>query len=284
MSTLHIGGISVQFPHAPYPCQVVYMEKVILALKGQKNALLESPTGTGKTMSLLCSSLAWQTSVNAARSSAASSQAIQYSSVEISASFPVSFPALKPAEGSVVGSQYNPIGRPGFIIYASRTHAQLQQVVQELKRTAYAPNVVILGSRDQLCINDSLKSKHLKGSSLDQACNSLCSQHRCYFKNNAEKKNQVLPPNIMDIEDAVTFGRTNNVCPYFASRNNAAKADLILMPYNYLLDNSIRASLQLEWHKAVVIFDEAHNLEEVRLTFLSHSAGVYLIFSLLGCF
>lgn len=41
-------GVKVTFPFTPYPCQRTYIERVIEALQNRQNALLESPTGTGK--------------------------------------------------------------------------------------------------------------------------------------------------------------------------------------------------------------------------------------------
>lgn len=55
-----IGGCSVPFPHQAYGTQLSFMGKVISALENGQNALLEAPTGSGKTLSLLCSALAWQ--------------------------------------------------------------------------------------------------------------------------------------------------------------------------------------------------------------------------------
>ena len=57
--TFNVEGIDVEFPYDPYPSQKEYMRKVILSLERGENALLESPTGTGKTLCLLCASLAW---------------------------------------------------------------------------------------------------------------------------------------------------------------------------------------------------------------------------------
>ena len=57
-----MGGVTVHFPRGltPHVPQKITMSKVIAALRQKQNALIESPTGTGKSLSLLCSALAWQ--------------------------------------------------------------------------------------------------------------------------------------------------------------------------------------------------------------------------------
>ena len=60
-----VGGVPVEFPYKPYGTQLAFMGQVIATLdrarrQWRSHALLESPTGTGKSLSLLCSALAWQ--------------------------------------------------------------------------------------------------------------------------------------------------------------------------------------------------------------------------------
>lgn len=43
----------------------------------------------------------------------------------------------------------------------------------------------------------------------------------------------------------------------------AATADIVFLPYNYLIDAKTRGGLGIQWHSAVLIFDEAHNVEQV---------------------
>jgi Rad3-related DNA helicase len=221
---LQIYGINVEFPATPYDCQIAYMSKVIEAIIQRKNAMLESPTGTGKTLCLLCASLAWQQGVKSGNLS----------------------------------------DHPGTIIYATRTHNQLTQVVEELRNTAYRPRMAILGSRDQLCVHERISK--LKGSALNNACNSITAKHACLYRNNLDgfvDGNVSNTNEILDIEDLVKMGSKKKICSYFYSRDYSTNAEIIFMPYNYLLDGSIRKTLKLNFDNSIVIFDEAHNLERV---------------------
>ncbi|XP_016084750.1 Fanconi anemia group J protein-like [Sinocyclocheilus grahami] len=55
-----IGGVKINFPCKAYPSQLAMMNSIIRGLNNGQHCLLESPTGSGKSLALLCSALAWQ--------------------------------------------------------------------------------------------------------------------------------------------------------------------------------------------------------------------------------
>ncbi|XP_059187977.1 Fanconi anemia group J protein [Centropristis striata] len=55
-----IGGVKIHFPCKAYPSQLAMMNSIIRGLKNGQHCLLESPTGSGKSLALLCSALGWQ--------------------------------------------------------------------------------------------------------------------------------------------------------------------------------------------------------------------------------
>jgi hypothetical protein len=59
------------------------------------------------------------------------------------------------------------------------------------------------------------------------------------------------------VADVIVCGR----CPYYLSRELHSTAEILFLPYNYLIDKDNRRSLTgIDWDKTVLIFDEAHNL------------------------
>lgn len=68
---------------------------------------------------------------------------------------------------------------------------------------------------------------------------------------------------VLDIEDLVTAGQKHRCCPYFMSKEMIENADIIFMPYNYLIDPMARKANKVELHNTVVILDEAHNMEKI---------------------
>ncbi|KAL6615001.1 hypothetical protein ACP70R_037271 [Stipagrostis hirtigluma subsp. patula] len=261
MPVYTIRGVDVDFPFDAYDCQITYMERVIESLQQGKNALLESPTGTGKTLCLLCASLAWRRTfgefLRGGRSGGGGGSGSQ----------PPSY-GSQPSGSQQSGespSQQQQHSRYPVIIYASRTHSQLRQVIKELKATSYRPKMAVLGSREQMCIHDEVSK--LRGRAQNNACHFLCKKRRCrhnnlvaeYMRNNTD-----LGSEPFDIEDLVNVGRSKGPCPYYISRELSKSVDILFAPYNYLIDPGNRRSLTgIQWDNAVLIFDEAHNLESI---------------------
>uniref|UniRef100_A0A3B4ZN16 DNA 5'-3' helicase n=1 Tax=Stegastes partitus TaxID=144197 RepID=A0A3B4ZN16_9TELE len=55
-----IGGVKIHFPCKAYPSQLAMMNSIVRGLNYGQHCLLESPTGSGKSLALLCSALGWQ--------------------------------------------------------------------------------------------------------------------------------------------------------------------------------------------------------------------------------
>lgn len=246
MPTNYIDGVPVEFPHTPYPCQITFMQNVLQALKNRENALLESPTGTGKTLSLLCAALAWRTAETGRRQlmeQTAVSRTANYDTImerdPVTSSNSTPFRSINSASGSVTRLQsvlneslnypatqteddcgdYSEFIKPPLIIYASRTHSQLSQVIGELRRTTYRPKIAIVGSREQMCIHPSVKE--MSNSSAQSAvCNRLTKKKSCEFnlrvpealnhlkrdqKETEKEGSECKEQKIMDMEDLIHF-------------------------------------------------------------------------------
>ncbi|GKY99980.1 hypothetical protein MPSEU_000951500 [Mayamaea pseudoterrestris] len=219
---------------------------------------------SGKTLCLLCAALAWQRE---------QSRILQTQQQPVASS--------QTANGGSDQQQAQPYKpRVPTIIYASRTHSQLSQVVRELRNTRYRPLHAVLGSREQMCVNPKVKKATSTSADINHDCNKLGKERKCKFRNNLE--GFVAPANekggtgndcqpVMDMEDLVKMGNEHKVCPFYYTRSQVENAELILVPYNYLFDKDAKEStLQgIDWKNSVVIFDEAHNLE----SFASESAS-----------
>ena len=51
------------------------------------------------------------------------------------------------------------------------------------------------------------------------------------------------------------------ICPYQYIMGIKNKVDLLLVPYIYVLNPSIKNKIKLNLENSIVIFDEAHNIE-----------------------
>ncbi|KAJ9462076.1 Regulator of telomere elongation helicase 1-like protein [Diplonema papillatum] len=247
-----INGSQIEFPHEAYSCQLDYMEKAIVAVADGKNALLESPTGTGKTLSLLCSIIGW-----------------------------LQAEKKRKEEQRRAGGSYNP-DMPR-VFYCSRTHAQLKQVIKEFRRTAYGKvggdnevTMTVMGSRDQLCVHP--KMEGVTGAASTALCTSLRSQQKCRWYQSLDsfvERGGVQSINnpdddplgakhgrtyLQDIEDLAKAGTTHGFCPFYYTRRAIERVSVVFAPYNYVIDPNIRKQLSLDLSNAIIIIDEAHNI------------------------
>lgn len=123
----------------------------------------------------------------------------------------------------------------------------------------------VIGSRDQLCIHPDV-IKELGNSNKIHMCKLKITTRTCSFYHKVEtgKDDPMFRQStIMDIEDLVVAGRKKKCCPYFVSRELIPDADIVFMPYNYLLDPMARKANKVDLNNTIIILDEAHNVEKM---------------------
>ena len=194
------------------------------------------------------------------------------------------------------------------LIYCSRTVPEIDKALLELKRLiAYREKMISeeaevseklklnlnstpfygigLSSRRNLCVNPSALSEKV-GKAVDAKCHSMtaswvrnrAAQHPgekielCdYFEKLERASDKLLvPTGVYTLDDLKDYGREQGICPYFLARKMLNQATVIIYSYYYLLDPKVAELVSKELPRdAIVIFDEAHNIDNVCIESLS---------------
>ena len=91
----------------------------------------------------------------------------------------------------------------------------------------------------QLSINEGCK-KAIDPKS-DRPCQFYTNYKQVAESNYFQKKLKL--PRAWDIEDLVLTGQRKSICPYYSALNLQRYADLIVCPYNYIIDEMIKKAV-----------------------------------------
>lgn len=261
---INIDGLCVYFPYPRiYPEQYEYMCELKKTLDGGGHGIIEMPTGTGKTVTLL--------------------------------SFITSYHLQRPEFAK--------------LIYCTRTVGEMEKVLEELQvvakyrdkafaedhpeRAQSMPKMLALGltTRRNLCLHPEVSAKENRDEA-DAACRSLTASwvrtsvldiedapgglesdgRLCQYFEGLERQgvNSIMPAGVYTLDNLMQFGRERKWCPYYTARHCLSFANVIVYNYQYLLDPKIAGLISKNLAKeSIVVFDEAHNIDNICIDALS---------------
>lgn len=242
------SDLPVLFPYPRiYPEQYAYMSDLKRTLDAGGHCVLEMPSGTGKTVSLLSLIVAYQQHYPEHRK-------LIYCSRTMS--------EIEKALAEL----------RALMKYRSD---QLGQV-EDFRGLG-------LTSRKNLCLHPSVK-REKSGAVVDARCRSLTAgfvkekKERgedvdvCVYHDNLDllEPHNLLPPGVFTLDGLLQYGEEHKQCPYFSARRMMPFCNVIIYSYHYLLDPKIAERVSKELSKdCIVVFDEAHNIDNVCIESLS---------------
>ena len=244
---IYIQGIEIKFPYEPYEEQIKYMEQIILNLNLtiKREAMLESPHGTGKTLSLLCSILSWNE--NLEKSKKISKKILYCTKTK-----------------SQINNIIQEIGKiKNFydINYCILLPRKKLCPLQNSKNALINQEEENIYDNDEYTYNFKYLNKYdLKIKNED---NILQKCQKCsLFQNSNNIKHNY---SIIDIEDLKINGYKNNYCPFYYMKNKLEKSNIIIISYCFLLNYYFKDEMKIESliKDSIVIMDEAHSLLKI---------------------
>ncbi|KAM0684288.1 TFIIH/NER complex ATP-dependent 5'-3' DNA helicase subunit [Mitosporidium daphniae] len=255
--------LDIYFPYETiYPEQYKYMCSLKRVLDAKGHGLIEMPSGTGKTAAIL----------------------------SLVVSYHLDYPE-----------------KVAKIIYCTRTVPEIDKALEELKNIIQYrlpiphPGLsdflgIGLSSRKNLCINSDVQSSSSQlsnegdrfavpiGRIIDGKCHertaswarASANSPKCdYFENlellSADGVGSLLErPNVYTLSSLKEICTSKGLCPYFLARKALLEANIVIFGYPYLLDPKISDLVCKDLPKeSIVIFDEAHNIDQVCIEGLS---------------
>ncbi|KAK5796614.1 hypothetical protein VI817_005899 [Penicillium citrinum] len=243
-----MNDLPVLFPYPRiYPEQYAYMCDLKKTLDAGGHCVLEMPSGTGKTVSLLSLIVAYQQHYPEHRKLIYCSRTM--SEIE-------------------------------------KALAELRELMKHrAQELGYEEEFRALGltSRKNLCLHPSVK-REKSGTVVDARCRSLTAgfvkekKERgeevdlCVYHENLDllEPHNLVPPGVFTLDGLLRYGEEHKQCPYFSARRMMPWCNIIIYSYHYLLDPKIAERVSRELSKdCIVVFDEAHNIDNVCIESLS---------------
>lgn len=255
----YIDDLPILFPYPKiYPEQYSYMCDIKRTLDVGGNCILEMPSGTGKTISLLSITVAYQMHYPEHRKVVYCSRTMS----EIEKAL-IELHNLMRYRAEQLGyvEEFRGLG------LTSRKNLCLHPSISK------EPKGVVVDEKCRRITNGQLKQQIENGkvSGEDQKrhpeTKQLCSYHEELYEMD---QHNLIPAGVYSFDALINYCKARGTCPYFTVRRMIPYCNIIIYSYHYLLDPKIAERVSKDISRdSIIIFDEAHNIDNVCIESLS---------------